>query len=428
MNSATDSSTPATGQVGRPGSAAPVDVTVHALPSSAHETTIAAGVAILIASLFGYEMYLFGTAITGPFIFGDELEYFLYGHDLFAGADLSNHTQYGILYPILLAVAFHFGDVANVYHGMRAFNVAVIASSVVPSFLHARALLAGNSLAWMLLSVFIATCSFTALADMIWADPLYFMLFQWLVYALFVFYRRPRISTGCVAGVLLGLLFHAKPGAGIVVEVAAFVSMVALLSGKARQPFQRSLIGSMLAIVLTCSTLTVPWLVRNLSLGVGPIGYADHTQELKSLIAAIGIVGVAKTIFWSLVLSAFLCIGRDLGIARRAGRRICPVEGFTPDAPRALTFPGGLRRRPNRALVVRNEERQRLRILDAVRAIPFGRVAGDRHCRRIPVAIGTAPATTREGIFDRCNRAAGRHRGLGEPIDRDRSSHHRRCA
>ena len=40
-----------------------------------------------------------GLAITGPFIFGDELQYFAYGRDLWRGSDLSSHTQYGMLYP-----------------------------------------------------------------------------------------------------------------------------------------------------------------------------------------------------------------------------------------------------------------------------------------------------------------------------------------
>ena len=260
---------------------------------------VGAGIAMLVAAIFGYEMNSYAGSITGPFIFGDELEYFLYGHDLFAGADLSNHTQYGILYPILLAIAFHFGDAASTYQGMRAFNVAVIVSSVVPSFLLARALLPGNSVVWLLLSVIAATSSFTALANVIWADPLYFTLFQWLVFSLFVFYRSPGLAIGCIIGVLLGLLFHAKPGAGIVVEVAAFVSLVALLDDEARRRFRWSLVGPMLAVALTCSALTVPWLVRNSSLGVGPIGYADHTQVLKSLVATIGAFGVAKIIFWS---------------------------------------------------------------------------------------------------------------------------------
>ncbi len=300
MSSSTSRSTlPLTGRVGPPETGLPAAIADHALPPFDHAAVMGAGLALLIAGLFGYEMHGFGRAIAGPFIFGDELEYFLYGHDLFLGADLAKHTQYGILYPILLAISFTFGDNASVYHGMRACNVALMASSIVPSFLLARALLPGNSIAWLLLSVVAATSAFTALADMIWADPLYFTLFQWLVFSLFVFYRRPRIATGCIIGVLLGLLFHAKPGAGIVVEAAAIVSLVALLGDEAMRPVRRSLVGPVLAIILTCGVLTVPWLIRNLSLGVGPIGYADHTQQLKSLVAAIGTFGVAKLIFWS---------------------------------------------------------------------------------------------------------------------------------
>ena len=272
----------------------PVDVTGDALRPPAQSPALGAGLAMLVAALFGYEMYAYGGSITGPFIFGDEREYFLYGHDLFAGADLFKHTQYGILYPIFMAIFFCFGDVASVYQGLRAFNVAVMTSSVVPVFLLARALLPGNGGLWLLFSVFAATCAFSGLAYAIWAEPLYFTLFQWLVFSLFVFYRRPRIVTGCITGVLLGLLFHTKPGAGIVVEIAALVSLVAVFGAEARRPFQRPPVGAMLAVVLTCGALTVPWLVRNVSLGVGPIGYAAHARELKSLIAELGAFEVAK--------------------------------------------------------------------------------------------------------------------------------------
>ncbi len=280
-----------TDQAGSPAATLRVAAGDSAAPR--HAVVFDAAIATLIAALFGYMLYARGSLITGPFIFPDELEYFLYGHDLFAGADLSTHTQYGILYPALLAVALRFTDIAGVYAAMRVFNIAVIASSVVPGFLLARALLPGLNIVWLLLSVFTATCAFSALADMIWAEPVYFTLFQWLTFSLFTFYRRPWILSGCVTGALLGLLFHAKPGAGVIVEFAAVISLVALLGDKARRAFPRRA-AAMLAMIATFGALTLPWIARNLALGVGPIGYAAHAQELKSLVAEVGGFGVVK--------------------------------------------------------------------------------------------------------------------------------------
>jgi len=299
MNASTASSTSAAGVRGeRQEATLPVGPKENSFQPP---TFFVGGFAILFASIFGYAVHQSGASITGPFIFGDELEYFLYGHDLFAGADLSHHVQYGVLYPLIMAILFHFGDVVSVYHWMRAFNVVVFASSVIPVFLLVRALFPHDRALWLLLSLLAATISFSAYSDLIWADPLYLTLFQWSVLSLCVFYERPQIATGCMTGVLLGLLFHTKPGAGLVVEVAAVVSLVALFSGEAKRPYRRTALGAALAIVVVCGVLTVPWIVRNLTLGVGPIGYQSNAQNLKTLIAEMGAFEVAKRT----VLSAF---------------------------------------------------------------------------------------------------------------------------
>jgi hypothetical protein len=299
MNSSTGSSTSAA--AGRFRLIIPVEAADNLLRSPDRMPTFLAGLAILFASLSGYAIYWYGASITGPFIFGDELEYFLFGHDLSTGRDLSNHAQYGILYPSIEAIFFHFGDVGSVYQWMRTFNVVVFASSIIPVFLLARALFPYDRILWLLLSAFAATTSFSAYADLIWAEPLYFTSFQWLILSLFVFYQRPRIVTGCMTGILLALLFHTKPGAGLVVDVAAVVSLVTLFSSETRRPHRWAVLGAILTMVLVCGVLTIPWIVRNLSIGAGFIGYQSNAQNLNTLIAEIGAFEVAKRTF----LSAF---------------------------------------------------------------------------------------------------------------------------
>jgi hypothetical protein len=254
---------------------------------------------MLVALSSAYAMYWYGTSITGPFIFGDEVEYFLFGHDLFAGVDFSEHTQYGIVYPAVLAFFFQLGDTVRVYEAARVFNVAICASSAIPSFLFARALLPGNGVLWGFLALFSATSAFSGLSDLVWAEPLYFTLFQWSVFSLFLFYRRPQIIVGCITGVLLGLLFNTKPGAGIVVQVAAVFSLLALLGDKSWHPPRSTVLGGTLAAVLACAAITIPWVVRNLELGVGPIGYDGHNEELRRLFAEIGALPIAGLAFRS---------------------------------------------------------------------------------------------------------------------------------
>jgi len=283
---------------GRPRSSTPPTVAGdRAIRPPANTVTLVASLTILFGFVCGYGAYWYGASITGPFIFGDECEYLLYGHDLFAGADLSKHTQYGILYPIFVAIFFHFGDVTSVYGELRAFNILVFISSVVPAFLFARALFPYKPVYWFLFSAFVVTTSFGAYVDVIWAEPLYFALFQYLILSLFLFYQRPRLVTGCIAGVLLGLLFNAKPGAGIIVQLAAFISLIALWGTETKRPARSTLLGPMLAMVVASGVLTVPCIVRNLSLGVGVIGYQGVTQDLKTLIAEVGGFEVATKTF-----------------------------------------------------------------------------------------------------------------------------------
>src|SRR3990167_1760911 len=74
-----------------------------------------------------------------------------------------------------------------------------------------------------------ATTPFSGYVHIIWSDPLYYTLFLWTAYALFSFFRNPRILFSVTSGVLLSLLFHTKPGSGIVIQFAAFLSLIMLL-------------------------------------------------------------------------------------------------------------------------------------------------------------------------------------------------------
>lgn len=269
---------------------------------------VLAGLVALVVMLFGYAMYRNGLLITGPFIFADEFEYFSYARDLFAGADLSNHTQYGLLYPALGSLFFNLGDVESVYHSLRILNIAILISSAIPAFLLTRRWFP-NSIMLFLFPVFVATAPFSGFVYMIWAEPLYYTLFLWTAYALLCFYREPGIAVGSVGGVLLALLFHAKPGAGVVVQIAAFLSLITLVA-VTPSGMRRRLFTPMLVLGICCAALTLPWMARNLSLGVGLIGYPSYSQQRASLIAEFGYIYLAKetalSVFYQL---AYVFIG-----------------------------------------------------------------------------------------------------------------------
>src|ERR1700752_119247 len=254
-------------------------------------------------------MFRNGQSITGPFIFGDELEYFSYGRNLWLGADISKHTQYGLLYPAIISLFLRLGDFESVYWLLRIFNITVFASSVVPAFLLARLICPHHRWIWVWFGVLAATAPFGGLVYVIWADPLYYTLFLWTVFLLVSFYRRPTISLGAIVGVLLALMFHTKPAAGVIAQFAAFISLIAFIFLTHRGD-RRHLIAPIGALLLFCFLLTAPWIVRNLSLGVGPIGYRTMSGYLAGRVAEHGSLHIIIEMFLSLFYQAsYLFVG-----------------------------------------------------------------------------------------------------------------------
>jgi hypothetical protein len=240
----------------------------------------------LIVLLVGYALLRYGRPIKGPFVLLDELEYFSYARDLHLRADLATHTQYGVLYPALASLIFPFGDAVSVYRVLRVLNVALLVSSAIPALLLARALLPATPLVW-LFPIYVVTAPFSGFVYPIWAEPLYYALFLWTAFALFQFYRDITIHRGLLCGVLLGLLFHTKSGAGLIVMIAAFLTL-AVVFGRTPSRSRRRLVAPIAVLILSCLALCVPWMVRNISLGSGLIGYSTGESELAVRLAEVG--------------------------------------------------------------------------------------------------------------------------------------------
>src|SRR5688572_19689721 len=185
--------------------------------------------ALLLAAAAALAIYLNGRGIGGPFIFGDELEYFSYGRDIFTGASLASHTQYGPLYPAIVALALNLGDAERAYVALRIFNIVAFASWVIPALLLARVSFPGNAAMRLLFPAIVVSMPFSGLSYIGWADPVHYALFLWAAYFLWIFFHEPRIGRGVLAGVLVGMLFHPKPGSGLVTAIAAAGAMLAVL-------------------------------------------------------------------------------------------------------------------------------------------------------------------------------------------------------
>jgi len=240
-------------------------------------------------------MYVNGRPITGPFIFLDELEYFSYARDVFQHADLSRHTQFGPLYPGIASVFFFLGDVGRVYEALRIFNVVVFVSSAVPAFLLARDLFPGDRHMWLWFPALVVTAPFSGFVYLVWAEPLYFTLFVWTVWCLFRLYLDPGPALGCLSGTLLALLFHGKPGAGLIIAIAAYGSMLWFFLAARRAGKHRLLLPLWLSLTFWL-LLTLPWIIRNVALGVGIIGYSGGSADLASRVRELGGFQIATEI------------------------------------------------------------------------------------------------------------------------------------
>ena len=156
-------------------------------------------------------------SIRTPYIFHDELEYWLMAHQLAAGrwaltwaGAPDNYPS--ILYPLLIAPLAHLPS-AVMYDAARILGCLVMASVSVPVYLLARRLGAGAGAAgWAaLLAAAVPSFAFTA---NIMADPLFYTLFTWAAYGALRVVEEGEAApspAGCFGwGLLIGGLYLAK--------------------------------------------------------------------------------------------------------------------------------------------------------------------------------------------------------------------------
>ena len=158
-----------------------------------------------------------------------------------------------------------------------------------------RLLLPGEFIVHSLLAVAVVASPFGGLTYVIWADPLCYTLFIWVIYGTIRFYRNPGVINAGVLAALLALLFNAKPGTGLVIQIATVASMVVFFAN-APNNRRRQLWRPMGALLILTTLLTAPAVVRNLYLGAGPIGYRYASLELTQRIAELGQLRIAEEI------------------------------------------------------------------------------------------------------------------------------------
>ena len=272
---------------------------IAARPIAARDA-VAAVLATAAIAWIGLALHGNGAAITGPFIFMDELEYFSYARDIAARADLSDHFQYGVLFPAIASLFFAGGTTdADAYAALRTANLLFLLSSAVPAALLSRALFPRNPLHWVF-PLAVVTVPFGSFAYLVWAEPLYYALFFWAAWAHWCHFSRPGMARAIACAVLAAALFHVKAGAGVVVFVASVMAL-ALDAWRAPPESRRDRFAATAVAAILAAALIAPAIVRNLALDAGIIGYRSAETGLTGRMAAEG----SARVLLELVASAF---------------------------------------------------------------------------------------------------------------------------
>lgn len=200
--------------------------------------------------------------------------------NIHSGRGLSGSVQFGPLYPLFIAPLFNLGDLERVYYAIRWANVLAFASIALPVYLLGRELLPA-SLARIAIPVTVILMPFGAYAYVVWAEPVYYAVFAWVVYLYYLYATRPQAGTSALCGVALGLLFLLKP-VGVVFQIAAIIAPSIVRSVSERKP-RVEVDRNLLWLVAGALLLTLPWMLRNVLLeGVGLLGYPDAHWRLQN--------------------------------------------------------------------------------------------------------------------------------------------------
>lgn len=257
---------------------------------------------IALTACFGSFLYWYGRTITGPFIFGDELLYFNLAKFVFNHENLAGFTQYGPLYSVFIAPFFLFKSLVSTYQAIKIFNIVVFLSSIIPAFLLANQLFTNRWLKTLLPFCVIIT-PFSGLVHIIWAEPLYIALFYWSCFLFYKHFKLPTVMNSCLLGLFLSALYYTKPGAGLAVQIASFLTLIFFFFVKKHSKSWKISLLSIIAIV-TCLLIDLPWMLHYVHLNLSIIGYPSASADLSVFVAKEGywhfLFNVALSFFYQL--------------------------------------------------------------------------------------------------------------------------------
>lgn len=231
------------------------------------------------------------TIITGP-ISWDEFLYLRFTRALAQGSSLAPYTQYGPLYPAIIAPFFLFKSLISTYQAIKIANIFLFLSSIIPTYLLAHELFTHEALKKLLPFLAIVT-PLSGAVHMIWAEPLYVPLFYWVCFLFYCHIQSPNKTNSIWLGIFLSALYYAKPPSGLIMQIAGSLVLFLFFIQQKQKLTLFTLFFTWL--------LDLPWMLHYINLHCSIVGYPAATIGLASHIAELG----GFTFFWQLIYSFF---------------------------------------------------------------------------------------------------------------------------
>lgn len=222
--------------------------------------------------------FTYSRLIEGPFIFGDETEYFQLAKEIVRYGKLISTSQYNPLYPMFISFFINKNiSLSLSYELIKIFNIVAFSTMIFPVFYISLDLLKNKWMAYGM-AFFVVNMPFKALSVLIWAEPLYYSLFAWCIWAYFSFANIPNTKRAIRLGILLCLLLYTKQG-GLVLTISVILGVLYEIFILKRVNWKTAfLIGG----ILFCGYM--PWIVRNAIIGQDSVlGYTETSTYLESI-------------------------------------------------------------------------------------------------------------------------------------------------
>lgn len=233
---------------------------------------------IMLHSYFIYNYHI--KDVLGPTMGHDEFVYFALANSIAEKMSYLGHAQYNPLYPFITALFVLIGDnKVEAFQLIKIFNCILVSTAVVPFYLISKRFIK-NTVIQLVVSMVLSMYPWKVVANLIVAEPLFFVLLAWYMYFFLRFLEKRTVGATFVLGICGGLLFLAKQ-AGIVAIIATGIAFlyecIVIQKGAVHHTWKKYgvVLGLSIAVI-------VPWLIRNVLVTGTLMGYASEVDGVAA--------------------------------------------------------------------------------------------------------------------------------------------------